>query len=417
MQNPRRTHNLEEGLDGGKILLIATGGISLYKSAYLVRLLTRRGADVRVVMTEAAAKFVTPLTFETLSQNPVATDLFAPRAEPGVLHVELAGWADIVVVAPATADFIARAAHGLAPDLAGSVLSACRCPVVFAPAMNEGMWLNPATTRNVKTLKEDGRVMVSPQEGELACGDSGRGRMAEPEVIVREVAARLSGKGPLNGLKVLVTAGRTEEDIDQVRYISNRSSGRMGFALAEEAAGMGADVTIIHGEVDLPVPQVGKVRRVRTAGQMKEAVLESFEECDVLFMVAAVSDFTPVSRSRRKINRESGELDLKLKKTDDILKLAGKKKRDDQIIVGFALEAGNGEKNAVSKLRKKNCDYIVLNMVGKETGFVSPTNSVSIYGAKGKILSTPVVTKRKAAFLILKELLQGSGKNGSKSEK
>jgi len=404
-------------LVGARILLIATGGISLYKSAYLVRLLARRGAGVRVVMTEAATRFVTPLTFETLSRNPVATDMFAPRTEPGVLHVELAGWADIAVVAPATADFIARAANGLAPDLAGSVLSACRCPVIFAPAMNEGMWLNPATARNIETLRKDGRILVSPEEGELACGDSGRGRMAEPDSIAREVEARLSGKGPLNGLRVLVTAGRTEEDIDQVRYISNRSSGRMGFALAEEAAGMGADVTLIHGYVDIPVPPVAKALPAGTAAEMKDAVLKSFEKCDILVMAAAVSDFTPLSRNGGKIRRESGELTLKLKKTDDILELAGKVKKSGQIIIGFALETDEGEKNALNKLRKKNCDYMVLNMVGGETGFEADTNSVTVYGAKGRILSTPVISKREAASFILKELVKGAGQGGVKSER
>lgn len=397
-------------MNGRRILLVATGGISLYKSVYLVRLLVRGGARVRVVMTRAATRFVTPLTFETLSSNPVRVELFEQRGTPEVPHIDLAGWAERIIVAPATADFMAKMSSGIADDLASSVVCAAGCPVLLAPAMNEGMWLNPATQRNIKTLKEDKRVIIEPGSGELACGDTGRGRMTEPEEIKRRIASTFEDGGRLQGVRVLVTAGRTEEEIDSVRYISNRSSGKMGFAIAEQAMNMGAEVSLIHGPADFPPPRADTVTKVKTAAEMKEAVLKLFGGCDLLIMAAAVSDYTPRDPKEEKIKSDKEKLSLELEKTDDILALAGKRKSGNQRITGFALESSDGERKAVKKLEDKNCDFIVLNMIGEKSGFSVPTNKITIYGKSGKLLSTPVVSKEEAAGIILKELSAGGRK-------
>jgi len=405
MSTLRRRSNKGEGLPGKRVLLIVTGGIAAYKSAYLSRLLIRKQAELRVVMTEAATKFVTPLTFEVLSGNPVGVDLFAQRVEPRVEHVELAGWADIIIVAPATADFIAKAALGLADDLASTVLLASRSPVLFAPAMNQAMWKSAAVRRNIERLKSDGRLVVDPRSGDLACGEEGPGRMAEPEDILRAVEG-VFGAGELSGLKVLVTVGRTEEDIDSVRFITNRSSGRMGFALAREMKRRGAVVHVIRGAVDVETPQVDSVKVVKSAKDMARAVKRAFPSCDVLFMTAAVADFTPSSRAKGKIKRGDDGLTIELKPTEDILASLSGVKKKEQVVVGFALETKEDDSAAMAKLKAKACDYLVLNLVGGDTGFSVPTNSVVIYGRKGRILSTPLLGKDEIASEIIDAVVQ-----------
>lgn len=382
------------------ILLIVTGGIAAYKSAFLVRLLMQSGAAVRVVMTDAATAFVAPLTFEVLSGYPVNRDLFAPRTSPGVEHIDLARWAERIVVAPATADFIAKAAGGLADELASTVLVAARCPVYFAPSMNEAMWRNRAVARNIEVMKRDGHRFIEPGSGDLACGETGSGRMAEPEEIVAALERSFT-PGKLADVRLLVTAGRTEEDIDPVRFISNRSSGRMGFALAGQARERGAHVTLVHGSVDIPVPAVHVVKRVKTAAEMRSAVTRAFPRCDVLFMAAAVSDYAPVRKAGEKIKRSPGELSIELRPTPDILEAVCGKKREDQIVVGFALETSDAERNALSKAQRKGCDYIVLNRVGEDTGFATETNQVTMYRGGRKVLETQLVTKADAAVMIL----------------
>ncbi len=399
--NSRERSNKREGEPNREnILLIVTGGIAAYKSAYLVRLLKRRGYDVRVVMSAAAREFVTPLTFEVLSGNPVPRGMFDPHITPQVEHVELAVWADAVVVAPATADFIAKTALGLADDLASTTVCAARCPVLIAPAMNEGMWGNPAVTRNIRALEEDGRRIIEPRSGELACGDTGIGRMVEPEEIAKEIGA-VFGTGRLGGVRVLITAGRTEESIDPVRYISNRSSGRMGFALASAVKAMGGHVTLIHGPVDVPVPRVDSVRMITTAAQLKTAVTRAFKRCDVLFMAAAVSDYTPARGRREKLKRVSGGMSIELKPTADILASLAAVKGRERIVVGFALETGEGEANARRKIVDKGCDFLVLNVATRNSGFDVPTNQVTLFKGNRKLFSTPVVTKERAAELIV----------------
>ncbi len=399
---------LEGRLSGKKVLLVVTGGISAYKSAFLVRLLKGAGADVRVAMSAAAARFITPLTFEVLSGNPVPEDLFARRDEPSVRHVELAGWPDLILVAPATADFIGKLAHGLADDLPSAILCASRGgdrPVYIAPAMNDGMWGNPAVQRNIEELKGDGNLFIEPGTGELACGSSGKGRMAEPEEILEAVLAALV-PGPLDGVKVVVTAGRTEEEIDPVRYISNRSSGRMGFAIAERAKMLGAEVTLIHGSVDIEPPAVDRIKQVVSASQMKSAVDRAFPACDIFIMAAAVADYTPVRRAAGKIKKKSGDMTIELKKTTDILKALQKKRKTGQVIVGFALETEDGEKHALEKIRDKGCDYLVLNMAGKGTGFGAETNQISLYQGNRKIEGTSVISKKEAARIIFDRILE-----------
>jgi phosphopantothenoylcysteine decarboxylase/phosphopantothenate--cysteine ligase len=390
------------GLAGRKILCVVTGGISAYKSAWLVRLLVRRGASVRVLMTEAAQRFVTPLTFEVLSGNPVPLDMFAPRAR--VEHVDLAAWTELIVIAPATADFIGNIAAGLAGDLPSAVVCAARCPVMIAPAMNDGMWANPAVRRNIERLAADGRTIVEPGTGELACGTEGPGRMAEPEAIADAVASSF-GPRSLDGIRVLITAGRTEEEIDRVRYISNRSSGRMGFALARRAAALGARVTLVHGPVDVPVPAVETAMSVGSASEMRTAVMRGLPRCDILIMAAAVADFTPSRTRKGKMHRADGPVTLKLSPTVDILAEASAKRREGQVIVGFALEGKGGEAAAKRKLREKGCDYIVLNSIGPRTGFGTDTNRVTVFRGTKKAAETGLVSKDEAAAAVIDALL------------
>ncbi len=400
MRSRRSRSKGDGGLEGRKILLVVTGGISAYKSAFLVRLLVRAGAVVRVLMTDAATRFVTPLTFEVLSGNPVPMEMFASRSDAPVEHVDLAVWADAVVIAPGTADFIGKIAGGLADDLPSTVVCAARCPVWLAPAMNDGMWDNPAVRRNIDILTGDGRRIIDPGEGDLACGTRGAGRMAEPEEILSSIESSFS-PGPLEGLRVLVTSGRTEEDIDPVRYISNRSSGKMGFALARRATELGAEVTLIHGPVDVAPPAVSVVTRIGSSAEMKKAVTKAFPKCDLLIMAAAVADYTPAKKSSGKIKREKSAMSLGLEPTADILAGLAGKKRSGQVVVGFALESGDGEASARSKAKAKGCDYVVLNMIGGRTGFNADTNSVTIFKGTKKIAATDLVTKYDAASAIL----------------
>jgi phosphopantothenoylcysteine decarboxylase/phosphopantothenate--cysteine ligase len=266
--------------------------------------------------------------------------------------------------------------------------------------MNDGMWDNPAVRRNIEALREDGRRIVEPGEGDLACGTRGAGRMAEPEEIAAALEASF-GPGPMEGVRVLVTAGRTEEEIDSVRYISNRSSGKMGFAIARKAADLGADVTLIHGPVDVAPPAVKSVTRIKSAAELRKAVSKAFPKCDVLVMTAAVADYTPVKKSGEKLKRTGGKMSLELRSTDDILAGLGGKKKDSQVVVGFALESSGGESAAKKKAAAKGCDYMILNMIGGKTGFGSDTNDVTVYRKNRKIAGTGLVSKAEAAGAIL----------------
>jgi phosphopantothenoylcysteine decarboxylase/phosphopantothenate--cysteine ligase len=351
-------------------------------------------------MTPSAAKFVSPLTFEVLSENPVSTDMYAPREHPALEHIELARWAERIVVAPATANIIAKAAAGIADTLASAVLVAARSPIMFAAGMNEAMWANPAVRRNVERLVGDGRIILGPGTGYLACGDVGAGRMMEPEEIL-EAIEKSFAPGDLAGVRFLVTAGRTEEEIDPVRFISNRSSGRMGFAVVRRARERGASVALVHGTVDVAAPEANSVARVTSAAELKRAVDRAFPRCDVLVMAAAVADFTPAKRSRDKMKRAGESQTIELKPTPDILAGLKGKKKPGQIVVGFALETSDAEANALRKIREKGCDYLVLNSVGERTGFAVETNRVTIFRGAKKLVTTPLVSKDEAASIIL----------------
>jgi phosphopantothenoylcysteine decarboxylase/phosphopantothenate--cysteine ligase len=367
-------------LTGRRVLLGVTGGIAAYKAAFLARLLMESGAEVQVVMTPSATRFVGPDTFAALTRKPVHSDVFE-RADT-VLHVRLAHDAEVAVVAPATANVLAKLAMGLADDLLTSTLLEATCPLVVAPAMHSGMWHHPATRANIQTLVERSVAVVWPEVGPLAAGDEGVGRMAEPSAIAGAVARALSG-ADLAGVRFLVTAGPTHEPIDAVRYLGNRSSGKMGFAVAREARRRGAAVTLVTGPVALLDPPGVEVVRVETAEQMTTQVGERFAEVDVVVMAAAVADFRPRNAVDGKLKKESGPPDLSLEATADILAGLGKRK-ERQILVGFAAETSQLEDEGRRKLGEKNLDLLVVNEVGRRgTGFGSDTNRAAILSRGG----------------------------------
>lgn len=362
-------------LTGKNILLGVTGGIGAYKAAHLVRELQREGASVSVVMTESATRFIAPLTMETLSGYPVGLDMFSLTEERSIGHIDRAGWADVFVVAPATANFLGKAAGGIADDLLSTITLAVTCPVVLAPAMNSRMWAHPAVKQNLEALVLRGAHVVPPGEGELACGEVGPGRLAEPARILEEVVASLPSRD-LSGIRVLITAGPTREAVDPVRFISNRSSGRMGYALAAAAVRRGARVMIVSGPVDLTVPAAAEIRKVTTAREMLAGIEETLPESDWLIMAAAVADFAPSNVQKNKVKKGSKqELTLQLSRNPDILQTVGSMK-GDRLFVGFAAETRDLIENARKKARDKDLDLIVANDVSQEeTGFESEENS------------------------------------------
>lgn len=390
--------------EGRRILVGVTGGIAAYKAAELIRAIRRRGADVKVVMTEAATKFVSPLTFETLSGNEVSWKLF-PERKWDVGHVRLAEWAEVLVVAPATANFLGKAAGGVADDLLTTVVLAARCPVVVAPAMDAFMWANPVVQENVRKLKDLGYKFVGPEEGELASGLTGKGRLADLGRILDAIGEALEDVRLLAGRKVLVTAGRTEEDIDPVRLITNRSTGKMGYALAEAARTMGAEVVLVSGPTDLEVPWGVRVVRVRSAEEMRDAVLENFGWCDVLAMAAAVADFRPAKVSPKKIKKEEG-LVLKFERTPDILAEVAKEK-GERFVLGFAVETEDEVEGGKRKLREKNLDLIVVNNPTVEgAGFGWDTNVATLIDRNGRVEELPRMSKRELARRIWRKVAE-----------
>jgi phosphopantothenoylcysteine decarboxylase/phosphopantothenate--cysteine ligase len=368
-------------LSGKHILLGVTGGIAAYKSAELVRQLRGQGAEVRVVMTTAATGFITPLTLQALSGNPVHTELLDAGAEAAMGHIELARWADALLVAPATADFIARTVNGRADDLLAAICLACEVPVALAPAMNRAMWEHPATCDNIETLRCRGIRIMGPAVGEQACGETGPGRMLEPAQLVEELAG-LFRSGTLAGRRVLVTAGPTREAIDPVRYISNRSSGRMGFAVAAAAAGAGAEVLLVSGPVSLPTP--ARVRRldVESAAQMQRAVLAHVADCDIFISVAAVADYRPRTVAAQKLKKSAAAMRLELERNPDILAAVAALPAAP-FTVGFAAETEKLAEHAQQKLRAKHIDMIAANAVGNGQGFDRDDNALQLFWAGG----------------------------------
>jgi phosphopantothenoylcysteine decarboxylase / phosphopantothenate---cysteine ligase len=389
-------------LSGRRVLLGVTGGIAAYKAAYLTRLLTQSGADVQVVMTPAASRFIGADTFAALTHHPVHSDVFE-RTE-AVLHVRLAHDADAAVVAPATANILAKLAHGLADDLLTSTLLEATCPLVVAPAMHTGMWEQSATQANLAILAERGVTVVAPGVGPLAAGDEGPGRMAEPEAIVAALVDALSSGRDLAGRTILVTAGPTHEPIDAVRFLGNRSSGKMGYAIATEAARRGARVTVVAGPVALPDPAGIELLHVETSTEMADAVFGRYEGVDAVVMAAAVADFRPDSSIEGKIKKDAGSLELTLERTVDILATLGKRK-ENQILVGFAAETDNVLSEGRRKLTEKNLDLLVANEVGRAgTGFGSERNRAAILDATGDDVDLRDWTKAELARAICDRL-------------
>ena len=395
-------------MKGKHIVLGVTGGIAAYKSCYLVRELIKRGADVKVVMTEAATKFVTPLTFSTLSGHEVATDLWeknqSTSSEIGTRHIDLARWADLFVIAPASANTLAKLTFGLADNLLTVLVLACRAPVAIAPTMDADMFINPLTQKNLSLLKERGFFVLPPDEGEHASGLQGPGRLPDIEPIVRFIDGVLQqAHQDLKSLRVLITAGPTYEPIDPVRFIGNRSSGKMGFALANAATLRGANVTLISGPVSLETPRHVERVNVESAQEMHDQVLRHAKKADVIIMAAAVADFMPEKPETQKIKKgsEKKKLQLNLAATRDILGALGEKK-NGKILVGFALETTEEMKNAKEKLRRKNLDLIVLNSLkDKGAGFGTDTNIVTLIDRDGKIKKLPKLPKFDVANNIL----------------
>ncbi|MBP1678545.1 MAG: phosphopantothenoylcysteine decarboxylase [Bacteroidetes bacterium] len=398
---------------GHHIIVGVTGGIAAYKSALLVRELVKAGDEVQVVMTRSAAQFITPLTMSTLSRRAAITDMF-PHAgdvatEQWTRHIELGVWADAMVIAPATANTIAKIAHGFADNFLTTLVLALRGPLIVAPAMDVDMWLNETTQRNVAALRESGCVIIEPETGELASGLSGPGRLPEPDVILRSLREILAGiHHDLRGKHVLVTAGPTYEPIDPVRFIGNRSSGKMGFALAAAAAQRGGDVTLISGPVALRTPRNTRRVDVATAAEMQAAVEREFPAADLVIMAAAVGDFAPVSPSQSKLKREQldgDRLTLEFTKNPDILKSIGQRKRH-QVLVGFALETDDELANARNKLAAKNLDAVVLNNpTVPGAGFGTDTNVVTVLTARGEAESLPLQPKTTVAHEILNRII------------
>ena len=385
-------------LEGKHILLGVTGSIAAYKAAYLVRLLRKRGAEVQVVMTPSAKDFITPVTLSALSGRPVLSEFFQMTDGTWNSHVELGLWADAMLVAPATAATIGKMAAGVADNLLVTCYLSCKAPVALAPAMDLDMYRHPSTQNNLGVLRSYGTTVIEPAAGELASGLSGKGRMEEPERILAYVDALLEENKDFAGKKVLVTAGPTYEKIDPVRFIGNYSSGKMGFALAEEFASRGAEVTLIAGPVSLPTP-VGNIRRVdvESAGQMYTAAMEAFPAMNMAVLSAAVADFTPEAAGDRKLKRQEG-LSLGLRPTQDIAAALGVMKRNDQMLVGFALETHDEKEHAREKLRRKNLDMIVLNSLGDAgAGFSCDTNKVTLLKADGSEKVYPLKSKRDVA--------------------
>ncbi len=371
-----------ENFKGKKILLCVTGSIAAYKAVILLRLLMKNGAEVKVVMTKAATGFVSPLTFATLSKNKVLSELF--EEDSWANHVMLGRWAHLILIAPASCNTLAKMANGICDNLLQAIYLSAKCPVMIAPAMDEDMWHHGMTRKNIETLRRNGNLILDVNDGELASGLTGEGRMAEPEEIINYVNGFFSIDKNLNGVKALVTAGPTYEAIDPVRYIGNRSTGTMGIALAAELAKRGASVQLILGPSEIEVPEDIEVVRVTSAGEMYDAALKHIPASDIIIMAAAVSDYKPEVISKEKIKKENDISSLKLIKTKDILAEAGRLVKDHQTLVGFALETNNAKENALKKLAKKNADIIILNSLKDQgAGFGTTTNKIVIFDKRG----------------------------------
>jgi phosphopantothenoylcysteine decarboxylase/phosphopantothenate--cysteine ligase len=388
-------------LEKRHILLGVTGSIAAYKACEVLRLLQRQGAEFQVVMTESARQFVGPLSFETLSGREVVTHLFPPYRTVKTRHVSMAEWADCILICPATANIIGKIASGIADDFLSTVVMASRVPVIFAPAMDYQMVQNSIYLSNCEKLEKLGYQFISPEEGELASGAVGSGRLASYSRILETVKRVLLGSDELKKIRVLVTAGPTQEFLDPVRYLTNRSSGKMGYAIAEEAALRGADVTLISGQTEIETFQNIRSIKVQTAKELAHVTKKEWKDHQVLIMAAAVADFRPIKASRKKIKKGSAEWTLQLEKTEDVLKSIGQRKGDG-LVVGFALETENEEKHALQKLHEKKCDLICLNNPDEPgAGFGQDTNRITLIDRHENIEHFPLLEKWQVAQRIL----------------
>ena len=393
-------------LKGKKIVLGVTGSIAAYKAALLVRMLIKEGAEVKVIMTSAAKDFISPLTLATLSKHPVLIDVF--KEDTWANHVMLGRWADMMLVAPLSCNTLAKMAVGICDNLLLAVYLSAACPVMLAPAMDEDMWKHPCTRRNLQTLASNGNVIVPVDNGELASGLFGEGRMAEPEAIIASVIQQFKNAGSLSGKKALVTAGPTYEHIDPVRFIGNHSSGKMGVAIARELSERGASVTLVLGPATGTFNLDGlNVINVQTAEEMYNACHSVFAETDITIMTDAVADYTPVAVAPQKIKKKEENWQVALKKTPDIIKSLGQKKTDKQVLAGFALETTNERQNALAKLQQKNADIIVLNSLRDSgAGFGKDTNKIAVFDRNGKEKSFDLKSKTAVAKDIVDYIIE-----------
>lgn len=392
-------------LAGKKIILGVTGSIAAYKSVLLLRLLIKEGAEVKVVITKEAEQFVSALTFSTLSREPVLTDFF--ENDQWKNHALLGRWADMLIIAPATANTIAKMTNGFCDNLLQAIYLSASCPVIVAPAMDEDMWNHAATKKNIKILEEIGATFLTVGQGDLASGLTGYGRLMEPEKIFEKINTFFREGDLMKGKKVLISAGPTIEPIDPVRFISNHSSGKMGIALARAFIREGAGVTLVAGPIKEAVPGPAKLISVKTAEEMYNACLKDFNTYDIIIMAAAVADYTPEKVSRQKIKKTGEAFNLNLKPTKDILLEMGRRKNENQLLIGFALESENGRENALEKLRKKNADFIILNSLNDEgAGFGGDTNKISIFGKNNNEFHSVLKSKDEIASDIVHFLSQ-----------
>lgn len=392
-------------LKGKTVLLGVTGSIAAYKTAYLASALKKLNADVHVLMTENATNFINPVTFETLTGNKCLIDTFDRNFEFSVEHVSLAKKADVVMIAPASANVIGKLAHGIADDMLTTTVMACRCKKLIAPAMNTAMYENPVVQDNLKILKNYGYGMVSPAVGYLACGDTGAGKMAEPELLLEYILQEIACEKDMKGLKVLVTAGPTQESIDPVRYITNHSTGKMGYAIARVCARRGACVTLVTGPSALKQPEFVEAVAVKSARDMFEAVKQRSAHQDIIIKAAAVADYRPKHVSGEKMKKKDSELSIELERTDDILAYLGAEKREGQFLCGFAMETENLLENSRQKLKKKNLDMIVANSLRVDgAGFGGDTNVVTIITEKEEV-SLGKMSKEETASQIIDRIM------------
>lgn len=392
-------------LQGKHIILGVTGSIAAYKTASLASMLKKREADVTVIMTKNAANFITPITFETLTGNKCLTDTFDRNFQYNVEHVSLAKQADVLMIAPASANVIAKAAHGIADDMLTTTLLACDCPKLIAPAMNTRMYQNPVTQDNIRSLQNYGMKVLTPETGYLACGDTGEGKMPEPEILLEYIIGALQPED-MKGKKLLVTAGPTRERIDPVRYISNYSTGKMGFAIARAAAMRGAEVTLVTGKTNIAPPIGVDVVEVLSAAEMAEAVKARAEEQDIIIKAAAVADYRPKNISDEKVKKKDNDMTIELERTEDILGYLGAHKRKGQFLCGFSMETENLIENSRQKLEKKNLDLIVANNLKQPgAGFGTDTNIVTLLSGEDTI-PLPIMSKEEAADRLLSYIME-----------